>query len=333
MLGKTPIPLPELTQLTVADALADADLSPPLPGCGVVVGSSRGCQGIWEQFARQKQAGLADSLPNLANFLPHQAAIEAARLVGSQQPVLAPMAACATGIWSLAQGMELIWQNRCQRVLAGAVEAAITPLTLAGFRRMGALATTGCYPFARQREGLVLGEGGAIFLLERAELARQRGAKIYGQLLGFGLTCDACHVSAPAPNQRSVILAIKQCLERSHLQVGDIDYLHPHGTATLLNDSREAALFAQMFPGLPISSTKGATGHTLGASGALGVAFCLLALQHQQLPPNVGWREPEFDLDLVRVARQQVIRNALCFSFGFGGQNGIISVGNVVGPS
>jgi 3-oxoacyl-[acyl-carrier-protein] synthase II len=238
------------------------------------------------------------------------------------------MAACATGIWAIAQAFELIQQGKCQRVIAGAIEAPVTPLTLAGFQQMGALAATGCYPFDRHREGLVLGEGAAVLVLESAELALSRDATIYGQILGFGLTCDATHVSAPSVDNRSASIAVKECLEHSNLLPIDIDYIHAHGTSTKLNDAREASLIQSLFPhGVAVSSTKGATGHTLGASGAIGTAFCLMALKHQELSPCVGLKESEFELNLVTAPRQEEIRRAMCFSFGFGGQNAVMALG------
>jgi 3-oxoacyl-[acyl-carrier-protein] synthase II len=209
------------------------------------------------------------------------------------------------------------------------VEAPITPLTLVGFAKMGALAHTGSYPFDRCREGLVLGEGAAVLVLESAHLARERSANVYGQLLGFGLTCDAYHVSAPELGGKTAIAAVKQCLERSHLSPTDIDYVHAHGTGTQLNDQNEALLIQWLFPqGVPVSSTKGATGHALGASGAIGAALCLKALKHQLLPPCVGLKEPAFELDLVKMPRQGNIRSVLCFSFGFGGQNAVLALAN-----
>lgn len=328
LIGDSPTSLKELTQLLVADALADAGLEPPLPDCGIAIGSSRGCQGIWEQLARQWHQKKSLLLGEIGAILPHQAAIAAARQIGSCGPALSPMAACATGIWAIALGAELIRQGRCNRVLAGAVETPITPLALAGFQQMGALAAGGCYPFDRQRQGLVLSEGGAIFLLERDDLARQRGAAIYGRVLAAGLTCDAYHVSAPAPDNHSAIAAVRQCLEGSHLSPSQIDYIHPHGTGTRLNDGREARLIQFLFPQeVPVSSTKGATGHTLGASGAIGSAFCLMALKSQQLPPCVGLKDSEFALNFVWKASKQEVRQTLCFSFGFGGQNAALCWG------
>jgi 3-oxoacyl-[acyl-carrier-protein] synthase II len=332
MLDKHPAALNDITQQVVAAALQDAGLEPPLSACGVVIGSSRSYQSQWELRARQRlQAPPLPSDPIALPWLqtlPGHAAIVAAQKIGSGGPVLAPMAACATGLWAIAQGYELIRTGQCQRVLAGAVEAPITPLALAGFQQMGALAETGAYPFDRCREGLVLGEGAAVLVLEAAALARQRSAAMYGRILGFGLTADGYHVSAPDPNNRAAIAAVRQCLERSGLTSANINYIHAHGTATQLNDRNEANLIQQLFPHpVPVSSTKGATGHTLGVSGALGAAFCLMALRHQILPPCVGLQEPEFDLNFVREASDRPVHHTLCFSFGFGGQNAVVAFG------
>lgn len=330
LIGERPIDLVSLTHQVVDQTLADAGLQAPLQGCGVVVGSSRGNQSQWERLAHQflNQPDAPETWnPPWLETLPHGAAVTTARLLQTQGPVLSPMAACATGVWAIAQGVELIRSGQCQRVIAGAIEAPISSLTLVGFDRMGALAQTGAYPFDCQREGLVLGEGGALLLLETAELAVQRQATIYGQLLGFGLTADGYHVSAPEPQSRAAIAAIHQCLHRSQIAARDVGYIHAHGTATRLNDRNEAHLIQTLFPeGVAVSSTKGATGHTIGASGALGVAFTLLALKQQILPPCVGLVEPEFDLDLIPNARPEAIQTALCFSFGFGGQNAVIGL-------
>ncbi|MBW4572446.1 MAG: beta-ketoacyl-ACP synthase [Tolypothrix carrinoi HA7290-LM1] len=390
LIGKQPVELRMLTQLVVASALKDALLVPPLPDCGVVIGSSRSHQASWEEMARETWAtGVGDkgdkgrtlpcggggvrnvsvdkedketrrqgeflnntpqvvppspSRPPLSpsphpplppsppplswlDTLPHMNALAAARQIGATGIVLAPMAACATGIWAIAQAVLLIQSGQCQRVIAGAVEAPITPLTITGFQQMGASAKTGAYPFDKHREGLVLGEGAAVFVLESAELAKQRQAKIYGQILGFGLTADAYHAYELEPEGRSAIACVKQCLERSHLTFSDIDYIHAHGTGTQMNDRIESMVIQRLFPHqVAISSTKGATGHTLGASGALGVAFSLLALKNQILPPCVGLKEAEFDLDFVTTAREAEIRQVLCLSFGFGGQNAAIAL-------
>ncbi|WP_017314237.1 beta-ketoacyl-ACP synthase [Mastigocladopsis repens] len=344
MIGKQPAQMRVLTHLVVTSALKDAGLLPPLPDCGVVIGSSRSHQGLWEEMVRRMNRGVGEmpsifplcpslplppSLEGWLETLPHMNAIAVARQIGTCGIVLAPMAACATGIWAIAQAADLIQTGQCQRVIAGAVEAPITPLTLTGFQQMGALAKTGAYPFDVRREGLVLGEGAAVFVLESEELAQQRQARVYGQILGFGLTADAYHANTPEPEGRGAIAAVKQCLDRSHISPNEIDYIHAHGTATLLNDRSESQVIQRLFSkSVAVSSTKGATGHTLGASGALGIAFSLMALKNQILPPSVGLTHPEFDLDLVRKARQSQIQRVLCFSFGFGGQNAVIALAN-----
>jgi 3-oxoacyl-[acyl-carrier-protein] synthase II len=323
---KSPSNLHWITQKVVAAAVKDAGLSLPLTDCGIAIGSSRSYQAEWEKLTANRHS--QPDLINWLDLLPQSPAIAAARDIGSRSAVLAPMAACATGIWSLAQAVNLIRAGTCDRVIAGAVETPVSPLTIAGFTQMGALATTGCYPFDLQREGLVLGEGGAVFVLETAELARSRGAKIYGEVLDFGLTNDAYHMCAMDESGTAGVNAIQQCLDRSNLIATDIDYIHAHGTSTLLNDRRESQLIQEIFPaGVAVSSSKGATGHTLGASGAIGVALCLQAISTQILPPCVGLTDPEFDLDLVMKPRSIGVENILCFSFGFGGQNAAISIG------
>ncbi|MDB9451228.1 beta-ketoacyl-ACP synthase [Dolichospermum circinale] len=330
LIAEKPSLLNTLTEIVVNSALQDAQLITPLPDCAVVIGSSRSYQASWEIMARQMYQEEAElNLDNWLNTLPQMNAIAVARQIGATAAVLAPMAACATGIWAIAQATMLIKTGQYQRAITGAIEAPITPLTIAGFRQMGALAKTGAYPFDLQREGLVLGEGGAVLILESAELAIQRQAKIYGEILGFGLTADAYHGNSPEPSGKSAIMAIKQCLERSHISPTDIDYIHTHGTATQLNDRIESKIIQHLFsPKLAISSTKGSTGHTLGASGALGVAFSLMALQNQILPPCVGLQQPEFNLNFITSAQESKIQQVLCFSFGFGGQNAVIALGN-----
>lgn len=311
-------------RLTLA-ALQDAGLVPPQPYCGVVIGSSRSGQQQWECWLR---GSTGEPLANWLESVPGGAARAAAGALQCTGPLLAPAAACATALHALTRGWALVREGSCDRVVAGAVELPVTPLTLAGFVRIGAYAKTGCYPFARYREGLVLGEGGAIFVLEAAEVARQRGARPYGVILGAGLTCDAHHYSAPAPDRRTAARAIEGAMASS--TVAAIDYIHAHGTSTRLNDANEAELLQTL--GLnqtAVSSTKGATGHTLGASGALGMAFCLLALRDRLLPPCVGMGDdPEFAaLRWVRTARTARIDRTLCLSFGFGGQNGALLLG------
>jgi len=332
LIGESSVPktLETLVQTLIPSVLSDANLDVPQLDCAVVLGSSRGNQQFWEQFMRDDFLNLPNPIfTQWETSLPHRAATLTARLIGSKAEVHAPMNACATGITAIAQGFRLIESGYCDRVLVGAIEAPITPLTLAGFRRMGALARTHARPFDRHRDGFVLGEGGAVMILERESTAQARHAKSYGQVLGIGLTADAYHLSAPEPTGKEAAQSIALCLHQAHLRPDQIQFIHAHGTATRLNDAREAQLFKTEFPNAAISSTKGATGHTLGASGAIGAVFCLKALQHQTLPPCVGLQNPEYDtIDWVREARSSVVRHVLCLSFGFGGQNGAVVFGH-----
>jgi 3-oxoacyl-[acyl-carrier-protein] synthase II len=321
-----PANLTFLTQKLVAEALQDANLTPPLLDCGVVIGSSRGFQAQWELLAKDLRT-TGNITQAWLPTLPNTAALLVAQYLQTSGPVNAPMAACATGLWAIASGYELIKIGQCDRVVVGAVETPITPLTLIGFNQIKALAKTGCYPFDQNREGLVLGEGGAMLVLESAKSALKRKAKIYGKILGFSATCDAYHVSAPIPSRKCALTAIKRCLEAIKLDLPQISYIHAHGTSTKINDETEALLINSLWPRIPVSSTKGATGHTLGASGAIGATFCLMALKEQILPPCVGLTKSEFELNLVKKATKIKVENTLCFSFGFGGQNVILALG------
>jgi 3-oxoacyl-[acyl-carrier-protein] synthase II len=326
LIGDTPILPNDLLHQVLAEVVADGRLTLPAVDCGVAIASSRAHQVWWERFAASPGADLS----NWLETLPHHLAIASSRYIGSRSAVIAPMAACATGLWTLAQGVELIRTGACEMAIAGSIEAAITPLSIAGFQQMGALARQGCYPFDRSRDGLVLGEGGAIFLLETLTSARQRGAKIYGEILGYGMTNDASGICAPDDRSLGAIHAVKKCLDDSGLSPADIDYIHAHGTGTQLNDRQESDTIEFIFPAsVPVSSTKGATGHTLGASGALGAAICLQAIEYQTLPPSVGTIDPDFSIDIIQSPRQQRVDRTLCFSFGFGGQNAAMAIGRV----
>ena len=337
MMGKRPAILTEMARSLARIAWLDAGLGeikgqqnkqPVDRECGVVVGSSRSHLQTWEKLATEQRQSPGQVSAGWLGSLGSAPAVTIAQTVGASGPVLAPMAACATGIWAIAQAADLIRTGQCQRVIAGAVEAPITALTLAGFRRMGALASTGCYPFDTQREGFVLGEGGALMVLESATDAARRGtAKIYGRILSAGTTNDSHHVSSFDPSYAMGRRAVELCLERSGLHPETIDAVHVHGTSTAQNDQMEAHLIESMLPEkVPVMASKGATGHTLGASGAVTVALSLLSLCEQQLTPCVGLRSPAFALNFVRQATPAAIETILCFSFGFGGQNAVLAI-------
>lgn len=326
MVSKHPEPVDRITRAVVEEAWSDADLELGCDcNCGIVIGSSRSHLREWEVMATQQRQG--KSLEGWLAALPHMPALLASRIIGSKGPLLAPMAACATGVWAIAQGVDLIRSGQCQRVLAGAVESPITPLTIAGFRKMGALAKTGCYPFDSDREGFVLGEGGAAIVLESAEVAQRRNANIYGEVLAVGITNDSHHVSSFDPTYQMGRQALGMCLQRSGIEAEAVDAVHTHGTSTAQNDRMEAHLIEQMLrPTVPVMATKGAMGHTLGASGAAIVALSLMSLKHQMVLPCVGLKNPEFELNFIRQTDRQRLDNVLCFSFGFGGQNAVLSL-------
>ncbi|OIP74261.1 MAG: beta-ketoacyl-ACP reductase [Oscillatoriales cyanobacterium CG2_30_44_21] len=315
-----------LLEIATLEAIADAGLQVPLVNCGVVIGSSRSNQRELELLLEQSPRNWSSNAWGNCQLASLSAQI--AKLLKTQAPVLAPMAACATANWAIAQASELIRSGRCDLAIAGATDAAITPLTIAGFQKINVLATSGVYPLSRERQGFALGEGAATLVLESLASAKRRGVKMYGKVLGWGITNDAYHATSPSPDHHSAQRAIQDCLKRSHLDAIDIGYINIHGTATIMNDAREAILIADTFPQAAVSGTKGATGHTLGATGMIEAAFCLLALRDRLLPPCVGLQTPEFDLNIVRQAqRSPHLQSALNFSFGFGGQNAIVAFG------
>ncbi len=305
----------------LTEALQESEWELPLKDCGVVVGSSRGEQYIWEQWLAYQR----DDYHTWLAHLPGSFARAVATKVGTKSLVSAPMAACATGAWAVATGMEWLRQGQCSRVIVGAVDAPITPLTLAGFMQMGALAKNGCFPFDQKRQGFVLGEAAGVILLEKQNHATPK----YGSILGWGCTCDANHSIIPSTDITAAITAIQNAFKLSHLTPGKCDAIHTHGTGTSLNDEREIRIIQHLFPeGIPILATKGATGHSLGASGIVNIIFSLLALQQQILPPCVGLHTPDFLGNFIRQKQSANLGTILNLSFGFGGQNGAILVGN-----
>ena len=329
LIQSSPGSIDELTLTLIDNTISDAQLSIPLPNTGVVIGSSRGCQADWEIINTER---LTSYNPRHICYpwlqtLPCQPSRLVAQYLQSYGTVLAPMNACATGLAAIAQGYELLQQGLCHRVVVGAVETPVTPLTIAGFSRMKVLAQTGCYPFDQDREGFVLAEGGAMLILETEELALSRGAKIYGEIRGWAMSCDAEAMSAPAYKPDTAIRMIRKCLRRSQLQPEQINYINAHGTATSSNDTREAEIISHLFPQYPfVSSVKGAIGHTIGASGAMATVLSLISLQKQLLLPNIGLKKTEFPLNVVKKTQSCCLDHILTFSFGFGGQNAVVAI-------
>jgi 3-oxoacyl-[acyl-carrier-protein] synthase II len=320
-----------LLKLAVTEAIDSAQLSSKnlsknfskdLTKWAVVIGSSRGYQREWEQILRGNQP-----VENWHRFLIANLAGNVA--IPSLGVCEVVSAACASGNWAIAKGCELIRAGSADLVIVGAVDSAITPLTVAGFDKLGVLAKRGVFPFSQEREGLAIGEGSAVVILVRPDFDSDEG---YGYILGWGITNDAFHITSANPDLTSAQRAIDQCLTASQLDPQSIDYINAHGTATINNDRREALLISRVFPHRPmVSSTKGATGHCLGATGLMELIFCLLAIKHQRVPPCMGLQTPAFDLNLPRASISHPIRACLNFSFGFGGQNTVVAMaGNAV---
>jgi 3-oxoacyl-[acyl-carrier-protein] synthase II len=273
-------------------------------------------------------------------MLPDAAGGQVAITFGMRGPNLGLISACATGTNAIGEAAEVIRRGAADVMIAGGAEAAIIPIAMAGFNVMGAISTRNddperaSRPFDKQRDGFVAGEGGAVLVLESEAHAQARGATIYGEIVGYGVTNDAYHMSAPAENGAGAAVCMRLALQQSGLEPKDIDYLNAHGTSTLLNDKSETAavktVFGEAAYDVPISSTKSMTGHLLGAAGALEAIFCLKAILEGLLPPTINYEtpDPECDLDYVPNRRRpKTVRRAMSNSFGFGGHNACLIFG------
>ena len=251
---------------------------------------------------------------------------------GLQGPNETICTACAAGTHAIGYAARLIAWGRCDAVATGGSESAATATSLAGFGNMTALSSTGSSkPFDASRDGFVMGEGAAVFVLERWDLAVARGATILGEILGSGSNADAHHITAPAPGGTGAIACMKLALDDAGLSPSDIKLVNAHGTSTPLNDSAEAAAVTAVFGphSVPMTSGKGVTGHALGAAGALEAAQVVLSIQNKLIPPTAGTAtvDPEMTIDLVTgSARAWEPGPAISNNFGFGGHNGSVII-------
>jgi len=254
-------------------------------------------------------------------------------------PNLSISTACATGNHSIGEAFRVIQRGEADLMIAGGAEAAITPLGLAGFCSMRALSTRNeepekaSRPFDRERDGFVIGEGAGVVVLEELNRARKRGATILGEIIGFGMTADAYHITQPIQDGRGIKEAMLRALKDAGVSPQEVDYINAHGTSTPLNDRIETQaikdLFGEHAYRVPVSSTKSMTGHLLGATGGVELIACLLALNEGVIPPTINYEnpDPECDLDYVpNKARKLNIKIALSNSMGFGGHNAVLIV-------
>jgi 3-oxoacyl-[acyl-carrier-protein] synthase II len=253
---------------------------------------------------------------------------------GVRGPNMALATACASGNNAIGEALEMIRRGAADVMIAGASEAALVPVAMAGMNVMTALSTrnddpqTASRPFDKDRDGFLMGEGAGMLILESLEHAQARGAHILGELTGYATTDDDHHISAPAENGAGAAIAMKLALQNAQLDLMDIGYINAHGTSTPLNDKSETAaiktVFGEQAYNIPISSTKSMTGHLLGASGAIEAVFCILAIREQVLPPTINYHtpDPECDLDYVpNQTRKASPKHVMSNSFGFGGHN------------
>jgi 3-oxoacyl-[acyl-carrier-protein] synthase II len=252
---------------------------------------------------------------------------------GLQGPNETICTACAAGTHAIGYAARLIAWGRCDAVATGGSEAAATLTSLAGFGNMTALSSSGSSkPFDATRDGFVMGEGAAVFILERYDLAVARGATILGEVLGSASNADAHHITAPAPGGTGAIKCMELALDDAGLTPSDIALINAHGTSTPLNDAAEAEAMTHVFGAnaVPVTSGKGVTGHALGAAGALEAAQVLLAIEKKLIPPTAGTTsvDPEMSIDLVMgQPRPWTPGPALSNNFGFGGHNGSVIIG------
>ena len=302
---------------------------------GVYVGSGIGGM---ETFVTQTEKLLTNGPKRMSpHFIPmmisNMAAGDIAIKYNAQGPSLPVVTACATSTNAIGEAYRAIKHGYAQAVIAGGTEATINPLAVAGFTNCMALSTrndpkSSSIPFDKRRDGFVMGEGSAIVVLEEYEHAVQRGAKIYAEVVGYGNTCDAYHVTAPHPEGKGAADAMRMALkEAGALEEGTL-YINAHGTSTPLNDKGETlaikAVLGERAKDVFISSTKSMTGHMLGAAGAVETVASVLALKDGVIPPTIGYEEPDPECDLNYVPNQAVkadIQYAMSNSLGFGGHN------------
>ncbi|MFE1272958.1 beta-ketoacyl-[acyl-carrier-protein] synthase family protein [Streptomyces sp. NPDC058758] len=325
--------------VAAAEALADAGLDPATwdgARVGVVLGCADGGPGTVEQQHRV----LVEHSPRhvspllLPMQLPNMLAGQTAMEFGATGPNLVVATACASGTTAIGTARDLLLLDRCDLVLTGGSEAMITPLVMAGFARMGTLSSrtddpaAASRPFETDRDGFVAGEGAGVLVLERAADARARGARIRARVAGYGASADAHHLTSPHPEGAGLEAAVRAALADAGCRPSDVGHVNAHGTATRLNDLTEAKVVRRVLGDPLVTSTKGVTGHLLGAAGAIEAAFTVLGLEEQVVPPtaNLDVPDPDCGLKLTTTVTTARYDLALSNSLGFGGQNAVLAL-------
>lgn len=303
----------------------EEDFDPDL----VVIGTTSGGMSFGQKYYRAlQQNGSARQCPAwIANYPAQKPVADALFHLGISAPSQVIANACASGTNAIGHAFEAIRSRRHRRVLTGGYDA-ISELVFVGFDTLQAATPEKCRPFDRDRSGMVLGEGAALLALENLDSARQRGARVLAEVVGYGISTDNHHLTQPHPSGAAPREAMRRALAQAETRPEQVDYINAHGTATPFNDAAEAKAIAELFgPSVPTSSTKSLMGHSLGAAGAIEAVFCLLALQNQFLPPNINFRQGDGAADLNIIAnhsRPAALNLVLSNSFGFGGTNASI---------
>ncbi|NOH15928.1 beta-ketoacyl-ACP synthase II [Clostridium cochlearium] len=305
---------------------------------GVVVGSGIG--GI--ETIEKQQKTLMEKGPNRVHplFIPmiisNMAAGNIAIRYGAKGICTTVVTACATGTNSIGEAYRMIQNGTSEVVIAGGTEASITPLAMAGFTSLTALSKSedpmrASIPFDKERNGFVMGEGAGILILESLEHAQKRGAKIYAEMVGYGATCDAYHITSPAPGGEGASRAIRLTIDEANISPSEVSYINAHGTGTEYNDKFETEAIKNVFgedaKNIPVSSIKSMTGHLLGAAGGVEAIASVKSIYEDFIPPTIGYKvkDEECDLDYVpNKGRYQEVKYAMSNSLGFGGHNAVI---------
>ncbi len=334
------------------EALRQANLEAPLGNddghrMATIIGTAVGGMVILDrevEVLRERGPGRVSPF-FLTQMLPDMAAGQLSIRLGAKGVNFALTSACASGADAIGMGASMIRKGDVDVVVAGGAEAAITPLVVAGFAAAKALTESrdpeaASRPFDLNRDGFVIGEGAGVLLLEAAEHAEARGATALAELAGYGATSDAHHVTQPAENASGAVLAMEAALADAGASPDDIDYLNAHGTSTPLNDKFETMAAKRVFGEhaytMPMSSTKSAMGHLLGAAGAVEAGISIMALQHNAIPPTINYVTPDPDCDLDYVpntARSAPLRAVMSNAFGFGGHNSALVFRQPVRPA
>jgi len=303
---------------------------------GVFIGTGiGGIETLEEQIGVLLEKGSRRVSPFLVPMMMPNAATAAVSMkYGFQGPAENTCTACAAGTHAIINASRLIASDRCDVVIAGGTEAAFTGSSIAGFTNMTAFSSEGISrPFDLDRDGFVMGEGAGILVLEEKEMAEERGAKIYAEILGGASNADAHHITAPAPGGLGAEKCINLALEDSGIEPETVGYINAHGTSTPLNDLGEAQAINSVFgpTGPPVSSTKGITGHTLGAAGAIEAVAVVISIQKSLIPPTAGFINPDPEMPEINLVYGEPTTwtpaPAISNSFGFGGHNGCLVIG------